>query len=394
MTNDHHTTGDPAAATSVANPERVSPTMRIGAAWSWRFLVMVAAAVVIVYLIVYLSEVTIPIAVAALLAALLNPAKDFFVRKGMSAKLAAPLVFFIGMVLVFGLITLVVQQFISGVPSLVSQATGGLTQVRDWLNKGPLHITNGQIDSAISSGEKWLSNNRSAITNGALSISSTAGGILTGLVLALFTLFFFIKDGRRIWDWMLGLTPKAARPRINEAAERSWVTLSGYVKATALVAAVDAIGIGVVLLLVGVPLVFPLAAMVFLTAFIPIVGAVLSGLVATLVALVAVGPGGALIVLAGVILVQQLEAHILQPVLMGRAVKVHPLAVVLSLATGAIVAGIIGALLAVPIAAVLNTGIKSLRGKFTEPVGKESETETNAPDKKTKQPKGDSEANA
>ncbi|MEO6956852.1 MAG: AI-2E family transporter [Antricoccus sp.] len=379
MTNDRHTPGDPVAPTSATNSERVSATMRIGGAWSWRFLVMVAAAAVIVYAIGYLSEVTIPIAVAALLSALLNPAKEFLIRKGMPAKWAAPLVFVVGFVVVFGLITLVVQQFVAGVPSLVEQANGGLGQVRDWLKKGPFHISSSQIDSAITSGENWLSNNRSDITSGALSTAGTAGRIVTGLVLSLFTLFFFIRDGRRIWNWLLGMTPEAARPRINEAAERSWTTLTGYVKATVSVAAVDAIGIGVVLLIVGVPLAFPLAALVFLTAFIPIIGAVASGLIATLVALVAVGPGGALIVLGGVLLVNQAEAHLLQPILMGRAVKVHPLAVVLALTTGAIIAGIIGALLAVPIAAVINTAIKSLRGKFAEPVGKETESDANTP---------------
>lgn len=354
--------------------------MRIGAAWSWRFLVMVVAAAVIVYVIGYLSEVTIPIAVAALLAALLNPAKELLIRKGMPAKWAAPLVFVVGFVVVFGLISLVIQQFVAGVPSLVEQANGGLTQIRDWLKDGPFHITTSQIDSAIASGEDWLSNNRSDLTSGALSTAGAAGRVVTGLVLSLFTLFFFIRDGRRIWNWVLGMTPEAARSRINDAAERSWTTLSGYVKATVSVAAVDAIGIGVVLLLVQVPLAFPLAALVFLTAFIPIIGAVASGLIATLVALVAVGPGGALIVLAGVILVQQLEAHILQPVLMGRAVKIHPLGVVLALAAGAILAGIFGALLAVPIAAVINTAIKSLRGNFAEPVGKDTESDANTPE--------------
>jgi len=185
--------------------------------------------------------------------------------------------------------------------------------------------------------------------------------VVAGLVLALFTLFFFLRDGAKIWTWLTRLLlPVRARPPVHGAALRAWRTLGGYARAAVLVATVDAIGIGLVLFFVGVPLALPLAALVFLSSFIPIVGALVSGIVATLVALVTVGPVGALIVIAGVIAVQQVEAHFLQPVLLGRGVNVHPLAVVLALAAGAMLAGIVGALLAVPLVASLNSAISYL----------------------------------
>lgn len=345
----------------------VSPVMRVGAAWSWRFLIIIAALGVLGFLVTYLSQVTIPLAIALLLAALLNPVKDFLVRKGMNAKFASPLAFVAGILVVLGILSAVIQQFVAGAGDLADRASGGLMKIRDWLHG--LGISEAQINSSVDSVQKWIKNNQASITSGALSTATSAGHILAGLAIALFTLFFFLRDGRRIWNWLLGLTPKPARPHLDAAGDRAWTTLGGYVKATVLVAFVDAVGIGIVLVLVRVPLVIPLAALVFLTSFIPLIGATLSGIVATLVALVTVGPVGALLVLLGVIVVQQLEGHLLQPLLMGRAVKMHPLAIVLAIATGGMLIGITGALLAVPIAATLNAAIKQLRGKYDEPVG-------------------------
>lgn len=345
--------------------------MRTGAAWSWRFLVIIAALGVVGFLLAALSEVTIPLAIAVLLSALLNPVKDFLVRKGMKNNLASPLVFVAGIVVVLGVVAAVVQQFASGAGDLAKNASSGLTKIHDWIVS--LGVSDDQINSVMKSAQNWVENNRSSITSGALSTATSAGHILAGLAIALFTLFFFLRDGRRIWNWLLGLTPGPARPRLDAAGNRAWMTLGGYVKATVLVAFVDALGIGIVLAIVRVPLVIPLAALVFLTSFIPMIGATISGIVATLVALVAVGPVGALIVLAGVIVVQQLEGHLLQPLLMGRALKMHPLAIVLSIATGGMLIGITGALLAVPTAAALNAAIKQLRGKYDEAGAEEAE---------------------
>jgi predicted PurR-regulated permease PerM len=215
-------------------------------------------------------------------------------------------------------------------------------------------ITRHQLESAVAQVQHTLVDNQDSLASGALTTAATVGEVITGILLALFTLFFFLKDGRSIWLWLVGLFPGESRAYMDEAARRAWRTLISYVRATVAVALVDAIGIGIGLAILGVPLVIPLAALVFLGAFIPIIGSFLAGTVAVLVALVSQGPITALIALAIVVLVMQLEGHVMQPLLLGRAVHVHPLAVVLSIAAGLLIGGIFGALIAVPTVACAN----------------------------------------
>ena len=192
--------------------------------------------------------------------------------------------------------------------------------------------------------------------------ATTAGHLLAGLFIVLFSTIFFIYDGRNIWGWLVRLFPTRAQGRVQGSGERAWAVLTAYVRATAVIAAVDAIGIGLVAWILGLPLVVPLAVLVFIGSFIPVVGATISGTVAVAVALVSEGPVQALIMLAGVIGVQQLEGHVLQPFLLGRLVRVHPLAVVVVIAIGGFVAGIFGALIAVPLTAIVNTVATYLAG--------------------------------
>lgn len=341
----------------------VTPGMRIAAAWSWRFIVIVVAAAGVLYGIAFLSEITIPIAIALLLNSLLNPVRRWLIVKGWRPHLASTAVFLAGLLLVIGLIFVVVRQFVSGAPDLAAKAGGGIDTVRNWLVDGPFTLSQDQINNGLDSFKQAVVENQDALTSGALNTATSVGHIVTGLVLVLFTLFFFLRDGERIWSWLLRLAPVRARTRIDGAASHAWTTLGGYVRATVLVAFVDAIGIGIGLLVLGVPLAIPLTALVFLASFIPIIGALLSGGVAILVALVTVGFVKALILLAVVIAVQQLEGHVLQPVLLGRAVSLHPLAVALSIAAGVVVGGIVGALLAVPLAATVNAAVKYLAGR-------------------------------
>ena len=347
--------------------DTVTSAMRIAAAWSWRFLVVVAALAVLYYGLGYLSEITVPVTIAVLLCALLNPVKRFLVDHGWRPGLASTVVFVGGLLVVAGIITLVVEQFVAGSADLAERVTAGLDTVQNWLVTGPLKISQEQIDAVVASIKQAVVDNREAVTSGAVTTATSVGRVVTGLVLVMFILFFFLRDGKKIWDWIVGLAPRRARAGIHGAAARAWWTLGGYVRATVLVAFVDAIGIGLGLVILGVPLAFPLIAFIFLASFIPIIGAFLSGVVAVLVALVTVGLVKAIIVLAVVIAVQQLEAHVLQPVLMGRAVHVHPLAVALSITAGVIIAGISGALLAVPIAACVNAAVKYLTGHETSP---------------------------
>ncbi|ANN21468.1 AI-2E family transporter [Amycolatopsis orientalis] len=334
--------------------------LRIGAALSWRFIVVIAALYVIVFLIGYLSVVVIPLSIALLLAALLAPAVSKLTALKFPRGLAAGIVLIAGLAVLGGLLTFVVAQFSSGLPELQKQLTESLNQIKVWLIDGPLHLRQEQIQEFINQAIGFLQNNQASITTTALTTAGTVGEIVTGFILTLFILIFFLSGGEQIWKFLVLGVPGRVRNRVDVAGRRGFASLVSYVRATAAVAVVDAVGIGVGLAIVGVPLVIPLATLVFLGAFIPIIGAVIAGAVAVLIALVTKGVVGALIVLAIVIGVMQLESHVLQPILLGRAVKLHPLAVVLAITAGLVAAGIAGALLSVPLLAVLNAGIRSL----------------------------------
>jgi predicted PurR-regulated permease PerM len=327
--------------------------LRTAAAWSWRLIVVIAGFYVLLYAAAYVAVVIIPVIVALLLAALLQPGAAALVRRGWRKSLAAFAMLVVGLAVVAGIITLVVERFTAGFADLAAQVSQGLEEVETFVVR-TFPITKNQLEDAVGQLQDFLVSNDENLATGAITTATTVGEVFTGILLALFTLFFFLKDGRSIWLWVVGLFPRDARAYVDEAARRSWRTLISYVRATVAVALVDAIGIGIGLAILQVPLVIPLAALVFLGAFIPIIGSFLAGSVAVLVALVSVGPIKALIALAVVILVMQLEGHVLQPLLLGRAVHVHPLAVVLSIAAGLLIAGIFGALIAVPVVACTN----------------------------------------
>ncbi|MGH3629658.1 MAG: AI-2E family transporter, partial [Sciscionella sp.] len=265
-----------------------------------------------------------------------------------------------GLAVFVGVLTLMVSTFSSGLPQLQGQVSQSIDTIRNWLRTGPLHLSSQQLQQVLNKIGDTIRNNQSVITSSALTTLAAVGEGLTGLLLTLFTLIFFLHDGERVWHFLIAAVPAGVRDRVNVAGRRGFASLVSYVRATVAVAVVDALGIGIGIGIVGVPLVVPLAALVFLGAFVPIVGAVVAGSVAVLVALVTNGLVPALVVLIIVVAVMQLESHILQPLLLGRAVALHPLAVVLGVATGVVIAGIAGALLAVPVLAVLNAGIRSL----------------------------------
>ncbi|GAA2624589.1 AI-2E family transporter [Paractinoplanes durhamensis] len=340
--------------------------VRTAGAWAWRIILFIAAAYLLIRVVSALRVVVIPVVVALLLAAMFEPVAAALRRRGMNRSLAAGLVLVTALIVVFGGLALIVQTFIAQLDDLSAQVSDGLDEVQSWLARGPLHLTQTQLSDGLERLRASITDNQGALTSGALSTATTLGEVLAGFFLVLFTLFFYLRDGAQIWTFICRLLPRGARIPAARAGHYSWHTLVSYVRATVLVAFVDAAGIGIGLAVLGVPLALPLAALVFLGAFIPVVGATLTGAVAVLVALVTVGPVKALIVLGVVIAVQQLEGHVLQPLIMGRAVALHPLAVILSIATGVLVAGIIGGLVAVPLLAVLNTAIRYL---FSHPAG-------------------------
>jgi putative heme transporter len=334
--------------------------LRVSAALSWRFIVIIAALYVIIWLAGYFSQLMVPIAIALLLAALMAPGVERLTSWGVPRGASAAIVMVAGIAVLGGLLTFVIIQFTQGLPDLQNRVAESLTQIKDWLNTGPLHLRDEQIQNFIDNVIDSIRDNQSAITEGALTTAATIGEILTGFLLTVFVLIFFLYDGPGIWTFVTRSVPARVRNRVDVAGRRGFGALVSYVRATAAVALVDAVGIGIGIAVVGVPLVIPLSALVFLSAFVPIIGAVVAGTVAVLIALVANGVIAALVVLAIVIGVMQLESHVLQPWLLGRAVRLHPLAVVLAIAAGLIAAGIAGALLSVPLLAVLNAGIKSL----------------------------------
>ncbi|WP_348774313.1 AI-2E family transporter [Micromonospora sp. WMMD987] len=350
-------------STSSRDDADVPHALRIAAAWSWRLIVIGVVTWALLRIVGTISIVIIPLAVALLLSALLAPAVGWLLRVRFPRSLATGVVMVGGLVAVFGTLTLVVNEFIQGVPELSAKSSQGVRQIQDWLKTGPLHLSDSQLNRYIEEAQGWINGNTEKFTSGALATAATLAEVLTGAVLVLFATFFFLRDGNRIWRFLVRLLPVAARWKVDDAGRASWATLGAYVRATVLVAFIDAVGIGIFLVVFDIPFAFPLAALVFLGAFIPIVGAFLSGVVAVLVALVDSGPVTALIILGVVIGVQQVEGHLLQPLIMGRAVAIHPLAVIIGIAAGVVLAGITGALVAVPLIAVLNTAVRRLSAR-------------------------------
>lgn len=344
---------------SVAD-DAVTPLVRKTAAWCWRLLVILAAVVAVLWLVKRLEVLVVPVALAAMVTALLLPAVDFMDTRGVPRGIAVALVLLTGIAVVGGILTFVVSQFIEGAPALVEQMTRSIDGLRHWLISGPPHLSKEQIDQAGNTAINALRNNQEKLTTGALSTAGTLTELLTGALLALFTLIFLLQGGRNIFGFVTKVFPVNVRERVRDAGRAGFHSLVGYVRATFLVALVDAVGIGTGLAIMGIPLALPLASLVFMGAFIPLVGAVIAGFLAVVVALLAKGFIYALITLGLIIAVQQLEGHVLQPLVMGRAVSIHPLAVVLAIAGGGVLAGIVGALLAVPAVAVLNSAIRVL----------------------------------
>jgi len=345
---------------SARDDDAVVPAVRKTAAWAWRLLVIFAAVLALLWVIAQLKVIVVPVALAVILTALLLPAVDWLDRRGAPRGGAVALVLLTGFAVFSGIMSFVVSQFISGLPSLTEQVTRSIDNATRWLIDGPVHLSTEQIDRAGDAAIKALRDNQEKLTSGALSTAATLTEIVTGALLMLFTLIFLLYGGRNIYAYLTQIVPTGSRQRVREAGRAGFASLIGYVRATFLVALVDAVGIGAGLAVMGVPLALPLASLVFLGAFIPVVGAVVTGLLAVVVALLAKGLIYALITLGLIVAIMQLESHVLQPLLMGRAVSIHPLAIVLAIASGAVLAGIIGALLSVPVLAVLNSAIRVL----------------------------------
>lgn len=352
----------------VATPhpdESVPPALKIAAAYSWRILLVVAMVGVLVFLVITFRYILVPFLVAILVAALLVPFVNFLMRHRWPKWLAILVAMLTTIGVITGLIVLVVLQVRAGFPDLQDKSLAAYESFKDWLLTSPFQLSESDINGYLDELFAAIQRDSSALVGGILSVGSTAGHVLAGVLLALFATLFILVDGRGIWSWFVRLFPRRSRPAVGGAGEAGWITLTTFVKVQIFVAFVDAVGIGAGAWILGLffggfPLVIPIAVAVFLGAFVPVVGALLTGALAVFVALVYLGPLPALIMLGIVLLVQQVEGHILQPLVMGTAVRVHPLAVVFAVAAGGFTAGIPGALFAVPTIAVLNVVVKYL----------------------------------
>ncbi|MDT5259716.1 MAG: putative heme transporter [Mycobacterium sp.] len=343
-----------------AEDASVEPLVRKASAWAWRLLVILAAALALLWVVEKLEIIVVPVLLALVISALLVPAVDWIDRRGLPRGAAVALVLLGGFAIFGGILTFVIIQFVDGLPDLTDQVTRSIESTRRWLIEGPLHLRSEQISGAGNAAIQALHNNQANLTSGALATAATVTEIVTAAVLALLTLIFFLYGGRNIWHYVTKVFPVDARERVREAGRAGYGSLIGYVRATFLVALTDAAGVGAGLAFMGIPLALPLASLVFLGAFIPLVGAVIAGSLAIVVALLSKGIVYALFTLVLLIAVNQVETHLLQPLVMGRAVSIHPLAVVLAIAAGGVLAGIVGALLAVPTVAFLNNAIQVL----------------------------------
>jgi predicted PurR-regulated permease PerM len=343
-------------------PAQVPWGVDLAAAWAWRFLVIVAAGYLIARVLGFFAVITLPLVVALLIAALVTPVAVALTRVGVPRRLAAAFVVVGGIAFIAALLTFAGQQVAQGASDLADQVVQGLEEIRHWLQTGPLNASDSQINDVIQSAQDAITKqSQDGETLSQVTEFGTAiGHVVAGFFIVLFSTFFFLADGERIWAWLVRLAPRAAREHVDGSGRVAWVSLTQFVRATVLVAAVDAIGIMIVAAVLGVPFVMAIGVLVFLGAFVPMIGATIAGTVAILVALVAQGPITALFMLGGVIAVQQLEGHILQPFLMGRFVRVHPLGVIVAIGCGVLVAGIAGALVAVPLAAAGNAVVQHL----------------------------------
>jgi predicted PurR-regulated permease PerM len=297
--------------------------------------------------------------VALLVTALLFPLLNFLRRRGLPRGWATVSATLIAVAVIGGGLALVIIRAIDQAPQLGDQVNRLIPHVKTWLETGPLHVNATSVNSFSSTLTKEVSKNSSAIASAAVSTGKTVLDILTGVVIAIFVTIFMLYDGDRIWEFVLRGVPAPARVRTDRAGRAAWSTLSHYVRGTLVVALFHGLAIGITLEALRVPLVLPLAVLVGIGSFVPLVGAVVTGIVAAGVATIEQGLGAGIVVVVVMIIDNQLEAHVLQPFVVGRYVRIHPLAIVLALATGAILFGLVGAIVAVPVVACLNSAVRA-----------------------------------
>jgi len=345
----------------VPEQNRVPSWLQTGAAWSWRLLLLAIAIYLIARVLGILYIVVVPCVAALLLTAVLQPLTHRLRRAGLSALAATWVTLLIAAVVLGGLVLLVANRVSADYPTVLAEAKHTTAQVQSWLAGPPFHVKNSNVQKFLNNIPSYLSKHKSLVEGTVVTGGKIATEFFGGLVLMLFVTFFLIKDGERIWNWLLGAMRTQTARRMDRAGHASWLVLVYYMRGTVAVAAIHAVVIGLALWIMGVPLAVPLAVLVFVAAFVPLVGLLVAGALAILVTLATKGWVDAVILLGILIIEDQLEAHLLQPQVVGKMIRLHPLAVILSLAVGGVLAGIPGAVVAVPIVAVITRALPELR---------------------------------
>lgn len=349
------------AEEQAAQSNYVPTPLRVAAAWAWRIVIVGVVLAVGIWGFTSLSALFVPLIIALIIAAPLERLVTRMHQIGIHRALGSIIAILLLFAVAAGLGTLASRSFMTQSSQLRDAAVEGFDTFVAWLVDGPLGVDQTQIDEIVSNIQGFVEDNATGLATGAMSIGSAIGTVFAGLVIGLVALFFFMRDGKQIWTWTVNLLPDASVERADRAGHHAWVTLRRYTQTTVFVAFADAVGIGLAAWILGVPLALPIAIIVFLFSFIPLVGATLSGAIASLVALVDGGWTTALLMLAAVLIVQQIEGNVLYPWLFGKAASIHPLAVLLTISAGTLTMGLIGAVIAIPILATLYAFKRGLR---------------------------------
>jgi predicted PurR-regulated permease PerM len=341
--------------------DAVTWPMRVAAAWSWRLIIVGGALFLLTRILLRTWLVVFVFVIALFLTAILHPLESRLRPHIKHKSLSALATLLIGLIVLGGIGWFVYWQISSHSRELAKEATDLVNHTRDWLETGPLHLKSSEIDKYSKNLEKTISEHQDQVISGAVSTAKTIGEAVTGLLLALLTTFYLLRDGSDIWRWLLSLLPGPSHPHLDRGGRAGWVTFGGYMRGQLLIALFHGITTTILLVILGVPLAGALGVLIFLGSFIPLIGLVITGGLAAAVALLENGAGSGIAVIIAIVILVQVEGHVLQPFVMSRNVKIHPLAVVLAVVVGTTLKGIPGALIAVPLAAFINAAIRAIR---------------------------------
>ena len=350
-----------ATVTRLRGDDAVPRGLAVASAIIIRLVIVLGGMWLLGLVVTKMLVVVLPLVVALLMATLFAPPTRALERRGWHSGLAALTTVGSGLIIVVATLSLIIPSFIAELGNLGSTIEQGVRQLGASLARSPLGLSTEQIDNSIDRAISGIGGSGGQVAQGVITGALLATQWATSTLLAIFLTFFFVKDGVQMWAWTTSLVGPSRRQVFHDLGVRSWRVLTAYVHGVALVATVDAILIGIVLIALGVPLALPLVVLTFIAAFFPIIGALAAGSAAVLVALVTNGVAAAVIVLVAIIFIQQLEGNVLYPVVVGRQLNLHPVAMLLALAIGAVVAGVAGAFLAVPVAAVIGASINYAR---------------------------------